>query len=235
MNKVILFLWFGDEKPAYIQWTLENFRRMNPGWEIRYVEYSNDQIKNYKDVGDQVLVSAVDRNRRNHVNYIVDEYKRAYLEQHNSEIVVYCDLDCFPIAPFDDFMMASEAPLHEWNEWARNNHPCRHIHPKLMGCNWFRDEKLQEFMPDQWCIVNSSQFLNWHFLQLHKGSILDDSLIIHNGMFMNRSAIPAFNERTKAFHEMKIELGDNFCLPQFTPIEHYYSLERNKLNKGTIG
>ena len=33
---------------------------------------------------------------------------------------------------------------------------------------------------------------------------------------------------------MNIKLGDNFCLPQFTPIEHYYSLERNKLNKGAI-
>ena len=42
MNKVILFLWFGDEKPPYIQWTLDNFRKMNPGWEIRYIEYSTE-------------------------------------------------------------------------------------------------------------------------------------------------------------------------------------------------
>lgn len=47
MKKVILFLWFGDEKPPYIQWTLENFRRMNPGWEIRYIEYSQSQLANY--------------------------------------------------------------------------------------------------------------------------------------------------------------------------------------------
>lgn len=51
---------------------------------------------------------------------------------------------------------------------------------------------------------------------------------------MNQENIPAYKERNKAFHKMEIELGDNFCLTQFTPIEHYYSMERNKLNLNAI-
>lgn len=34
---------------------------------------------------------------------------------------------------------------------------------------------------------------------------------------------------------MKLELGDNFCLTQFTPIEHYYSRERERLNTDIKG
>lgn len=64
---------------------------------------------------------------------------------------------------------------------------------------------------------------------------MDDTLTIHSGMFMNESDIPVYNKRNQDFHEMKLELGDNFCLTQFTPIEHYYSLERNKLNKDIKG
>ena len=75
MKKEILFIWFGDEKPPYIHWTLENFRKMNRGWEIRYIEYSNEQILNYKEQNDPVLVLSVEENKRNHVNYIADNYR----------------------------------------------------------------------------------------------------------------------------------------------------------------
>ena len=66
---------------------------------------------------------------------------------------------------------------------------------------------------------------------MHKGSVMDDTLILHNAMFMNESKIPEFEQRNMDFHDMKIRLGDNFCLQKFTPIEHYYSFERHVLNK----
>ena len=47
---------------------------------------------------------------------------------------------------------------------------------------------------------------------------------------MNEQDITEYNKRNENFHNMNIQLGDNFCLPQFTPIEHYYSIERNRLN-----
>lgn len=177
------------------------------------------------------MITSVNIGNKQHFSFLVDEYKKLYLNEHKDEIVIYCDLDCFPIAPFDNFILPMDAKLKPHNEWVKNNHFNKHIYPKAMGCNYFNDEKYREIMPDIWCLVNNQQFLNWHFIQLHKGSVLDDTLIIHNGMFMNESAIPEFNERTKAFHEMKIELGNNFCLPKYTPIEHYYSFERNTLNK----
>ena len=63
MNKVILFLWFGDEKPPYIEWTLENFRKMNPGWEIRYIEYTTSQILDYKNSNDEALFNVMSKNK----------------------------------------------------------------------------------------------------------------------------------------------------------------------------
>lgn len=228
MKKAILFIWFGDEKPKYINWSLENFRRMNPGWDVRYVEYSNEQLKNYKEQNDPVLAET---SPNKCFSYWVDDYKRKYLAMHKDEFVIYCDLDCFPIAPFDDFILREDANVQQW---IKNNHPNEHTSPILRGCNWFRQGGYQELIPDVWCLSNNTSLLGGRgFMQMHKGSVMDNTLIIHNAMFMNESKIPEFEKRRADFYDMKIELGDNFCLPQFTPIEHYYSFERNKLNKTT--
>ena len=235
LKKVILFLWFGDEKPKYIEWTLENFRKMNPGWEILYIEYTTDQVIHHELVKDPILTDVMkSRDKFGYIGNVSNDYRRLYLNRH-TEMTVYCDLDCFPIAPFDNFIFPENMELKSWQKWMKNNHPCEHTHHKLMGCNWFRNEKCQEFIPDVWCMVNNKSFLNWHFLQLHKGSTIDDTLVIHGGMFMNECAIPEYEERNKKFHEMKLELGDCFCLPKYSPIEHYYSLERNRLNKQCKG
>ena len=159
MKKEILFLWFGDEKPPYIQWTLNNFRKMNPGWEIRYIEYSNEQILNYKGQNDPILVESVENNKGSHVNCIADKYRWKYLEHNKDKIVVYCDLDCFPIAPFDNFILWSDTKLPPWHEWIKNLHPNQHI-VKSVGIYGFKYEKYQEFGSDIWCIVNNRQFLN---------------------------------------------------------------------------
>lgn len=49
-----------------------------------------------------------------HVNSIADEYRKIYLNDHTDEIVVYCDLDCFPIAPFDNFIMPNDDSIPKW-------------------------------------------------------------------------------------------------------------------------
>jgi len=41
-KKEILLVWFGDSEPAYAQWNVENFKRMNPGWEVTYVKCTKD-------------------------------------------------------------------------------------------------------------------------------------------------------------------------------------------------
>ena len=34
MKKEILLYWFGDNEPVYAQWNVDNFKKMNPGWEV---------------------------------------------------------------------------------------------------------------------------------------------------------------------------------------------------------
>lgn len=154
--KTILFLWFGDQKPVYVDWTLDNFGKMNPGWNIKYIEYSTDQIRNYKELNDPVMDETMKDNRPiPYIGEVSNRYRKNYLRMNKDKFVVYCDLDCFPIAPFDNFILPENAELKPQNTWVKNNHPYEHISPKLMGCNWFRDEKYQEFIPDIWCMVNN--------------------------------------------------------------------------------
>lgn len=144
MKKVILFMWFGDEKPPYIQWTLDNFRKMNPGWEIRYIEYSNEQILNYIEQNDPVLTKSItDKIIRcgcHFINNVADNYRFNYIENHKDELIVYCDLDCFPIAPFDNFIFPFDMKLPPWQEWVKGNHPNEHI-IKPMGMCGFKFQK----------------------------------------------------------------------------------------------
>lgn len=163
------------------------------------------------------------------MNYISDKYRLLYLNTHKDEFIIYCDLDCFPIAPFDDFIVQHE--LSSTPKWIKDTHPIKHISQRHIG-NWsFNYNKTYAIKQDGWCICNNTSFTSDMLIQMHKGSVMDNTLILYKSMFMNKSAIPEYEQRSKDFHEMKIELGDNFCLPQFTPIEHYFSLERTKLNK----
>lgn len=232
MKKVILFLWFGDEKPPYVQWTLDNFRKMNPGWEIRYIEYSTNQILNYKETNDTTLASVMknyEQNGRPFDYHAMDAYRFTYLNSHKDELIVYCDLDCFPIAPFDDFIM-QESEIPPWATFAVNGksdtHAIGSYAESVAGKNIFHK--------DIWCIANTNLVSSDRFIQMHKGTVPDKTLMMCGGMVLNSSSIDLYNKRNQDFHEMKLKLGDNFCLPQFTPIEHYRSLEWMKLNRGIM-
>ena len=234
MKKVILFLWFGDEKPPYIEWTLDNFRKMNPEWEIRYIEYTTKQMLDFMSTNDECLIKTIKQDKeqqgqlQHYMNRIADSYRCNYLNLHKDELIIYCDLDCFPIAPFDNFLLPEDANVPDWFRYI---YSIKHIYPKAMGMMSNSFGKYQDIRLDTWCFCNNKSILREQaFLQLHKGSILDDTLVFYMSMFMNKSNIQEYQQRSKNFHEMKIKFGDNFCLPQFTPIEHYYSCERNKLN-----
>ena len=54
MKKEILLLWFGDTEPAYARWNVENFRKMNPGWEVTYISYTSADLQERK-MSDTVL------------------------------------------------------------------------------------------------------------------------------------------------------------------------------------
>lgn len=222
MKKVILFLWFGDEKPSYIQWTLENFRKINPGWEIRYIEYSNKQLIDYKNQNDPVL-AATSPNKC--FSFWVDDYKGRYLDMHKDEFVIYCDLDCFPIAPFDNFIIKQDDP--NVYDWYKDQHRLEHLeHSKYLGL-WSQCLGIHN---DAWCLTNNNALHTDFFLQICKYSIPDDDYTIWGSMLINKNDIPKYDKRNEDFQKMNLKLGDNFCLQQFTPIEHYYQFERNSLN-----
>lgn len=161
MNKVILFLWFGDEKPPYIEWTLDNFRKMNPGWEIRYIEYSNEQILNYKEQNDPVLSKSMDGlvDICNHkINSLSDKYRMNYLNEHKDETIIYCDLDCFPIAPFDNFIFDENyVNDKEMPQWIAQL--CDFTHrqwgPGILGSWGIEYKNLQIIKKDVWCLCNN--------------------------------------------------------------------------------
>lgn len=41
-DKEIVFIWFGDNEPSYAEWSVENFKIMNPSWNVKYIKYSTD-------------------------------------------------------------------------------------------------------------------------------------------------------------------------------------------------
>ena len=38
MKHQIILYWFGDNEPAYAKWNVENFKKMNPGWEVCFTD-----------------------------------------------------------------------------------------------------------------------------------------------------------------------------------------------------
>ena len=233
MKKTILFLWFGDEKPIYIQWTMDNFRKMNPGWEIKFIEYSTQQIQDFKKLNDPIMDYVMSRHTGfNHVNFLADEYRMAYLRQHTDELIVYCDLDCFPIAPFDNFICT---PDKKMPEWASQGYFCSNVHEFRVLGSCARDfNGTRMFKNDLWCLANNRAVTFNQFIQIHKESRTNGTLTFHNGIMMNPDDVGEYEERKRKFARMELKLGDSFCLPQFTPIEHYYLQERITLNKGDL-
>ena len=126
---------------------------MNPGWEIRYIEYSSEQLKNYEDQNDEILAKAGEKQKYSHVNFLSDEYRRLYLNKHTDELIVYCDLDCFPIAPFDNFFLLEKEG--KFSEWISRGF-CKNIHKiRTLGTCTAKIENMYMFKSDIWCMCNN--------------------------------------------------------------------------------
>lgn len=84
-------------------------------------------------------------------------------------------------------------------------------------------------------MCNSKLISTGTFLMIHKGFCAADDIVFKESIIMNKQYIQSYIQRSKEFHEMKLNLGDSFCLAKFSPIEHYYSRERDRLNIGLRG
>lgn len=231
MEKEILFLWFGDNEPKYANYTIENFRQINPTWNIKYITYSNQDLINYKLQNDSILEYSIDTifktRKYRHNSFLCDIYKYEYIRQTTKQkYVVYCDLDCFPIAPLDDFMFLKGDTI-ENAIWYQHN---------FFGTNFqayqFLTSKNIE-LKDNWCISNFMMTRNF-FYQIYKYIDMSKQLILNeNGIIVNPDQIGILQKRKCDFFNCKIQLNDIFCNNQLTPIEHYYQRERNGLVKDT--
>lgn len=224
MKKVLLFMWLGDEKPSYTQWTLNNFKTMNPEWEIRFVQYSTNQIINQRNTIDPILAKIIDESSIDKLNNenqwklkLSEKYRFAYLGNHFEEFIIYCDLDCFPIAPLDNFIYDGfPTPNVDWYKFNCDNKA--EISSIGMFSGWFSKTL---FKSDIWCISNNNAITVNPLIQIHKDTRMGEEILLHEGLLMNKSSIPLFEEYRKNFYEQKLELGQSFCHSALTPIEHY--------------
>lgn len=46
--KILHFIWFGDVIPEYVSFSIENFRKVNPDFEIDFVNRTLDEINDIK-------------------------------------------------------------------------------------------------------------------------------------------------------------------------------------------
>lgn len=239
MKKEILLVWFGDNEPAYAQWNVENFKKMNPEWEVTYVKYTKDQIydvvKYDKTMQDAVqmyeqmydehnVTSSTDKGLSRLAKY----YKRCYtVNAHNP--VVYCDLDCFPIAPFDDFFILGSFSAGNFRVFGEQN--WKHDRPKRIGpsAHIYRDNVQFHIGNDDWCLSNMLK-TRCQFMQICTSTDLTKPLTCYNGCVFNayQDCKQMFDCRKQQFENCSIEFGDNACCTSFSPVEHYYIRERRK-------
>ena len=61
MNKRLFLIWFGDNIPDFVEWTVNNYKIVNPSWNVIFIHYSRKQLENYKDQNDTILIKSVYR------------------------------------------------------------------------------------------------------------------------------------------------------------------------------
>lgn len=209
MNKRLFFLWFGDEEPSYAQWSINNYKITHSDWDIHYIHYNIEQIKNYEDLNDDFLVQSVEQCKKtfgNQCTYarLSNIYRWKILTQKYD---TYLDLDTFPIGKLDDFV----------------------IQHKNQSVGYFRQQCIgyctNRQIDDQWFISNTKKScINVNVI--YKNIDLNKDCVYVHDMCINKEHIELFNERRKMFFDCKLKIGDNFACTKFTPVEHYHSVHR---------
>ena len=112
--KQLFFIWFGDNQPDYVDFTIKNFQEVNPDFKIDLIKYSKNDLENYTSLEDKSLKNSCEialkliKEGKNPESYftIVSDYYRLYLIHHYGGI--YLDCDTFPVKPFDDKLLNNE-------------------------------------------------------------------------------------------------------------------------------
>ena len=222
MNKTILLIWFGDYEPCYALPTIEKFKQLNPTWTIDYVRYTTSQLQMYQDIDDPILQLAITNmiNKKQSSNdklvfsFIADEYRDLRIKYADYPIVA-TDLDVLPISPYDNFFRFENYVSGSVNKYF----PYQTTDEN--GKDWFTTEEggLVSNCPTTKQPIIISSKINFN-----------KPIIRHFGCLMNPDQQAEWDTRSIKFHNNRLTVEHNgaFILPDFFPIEHYYSWERSK-------
>lgn len=117
--KQIFFIWLGNNKPDYVNFSINAFREVNPDFKIDLIEWSIEDIENPKD---ELLIKAIKRSCKNRARYpkiiqmIGDKYRDLLLKKYGG---IYLDCDTFPVKPFDDILLNHKS-FHMTYSWKNN-------------------------------------------------------------------------------------------------------------------
>ena len=204
MNKRLFLIWFGDNTPDFVEWTVNNYKIVNPSWNVIFIHYSRKQLENYKDQNDTILIKSVYRAFEKYGTIfnpgrLADVY-RSYVLTNDYD--TYVDIDTFPISQLDDFLMPDKLDVNRKTNIRYLSYCGNHKSNDL----WFLSKTNISYVG----ITNISKKIN-----------LNDEIIYHNFTYMNRNEIDTFEKRKIDFLNCNIQIGNNFCCEKFSPIEHY--------------
>jgi len=206
----IYFLWFGDHIPDYAYWSMNNHKTINKNWTIKFITYNSNEIKNYKDIGDEDLEESIKWCFKTYstnfsFNDISNRYRYRILKNNYD---IYLDLDTFPISEIDNFILRDEK-YHL--KFFRN-----------VEYSYCRDGRCN----DIWFIARTDRSYT-RICNISKEIDSSKNIICYKSTYMNECEMKKYDLRCKDFINMKLEIGSSFCFSFFSPVEHLNVMHRN--------
>ena len=103
--KQLFFIWLGDNKPKYVDFAVNTFKKVNSDFKVDLMEWKINDIENPKD---EILKKSVDRaieknvTKTKFIQSVAEIYRYRLLEKYGG---IYLDCDTFPVRPFDDELL----------------------------------------------------------------------------------------------------------------------------------
>lgn len=226
--KILWFIWLGDNKPNYADYTMKTFKEVNPDFQINFLNCTTEQLNNLSyDTNytgyDKDIFFCIEEilNYKYSIYYttinkylnISDKKRKCVvvlvniLRQHllNKYGGIYLDCDTFPLRPFDEDLL-----------------------------------KLNSFYVDTACGSNHYRFADLYFLGKKNDNVFrDDYLIyehrinIHHNDYHNSTH---WNECRKKYFDLNLKYKeynniDNYYIEHFEDNSWFLNSPKSKLCK----
>jgi len=192
VKKQIILYWLRGSSPSYAKWNVENFKKMNPEWEVSCIELLSC-LEEAQAQSSSLYVNTSNLLKRN-VSCKVSKQQndialcKALLVSRAAGACVCCSVDCFPIAPVDSFMSMM--------------HFCS---GKTFICNEY--------------IASNIIYTSFNLVQVQKNIDLRKPIVKCNDIYVNEDSIEQLEARMSSFKSCSLELEQPFCCPVLSPVE----------------